>query len=62
MISIRLNLVPPVGLEPTARRVETSYSNPLSYGGVPKIIISIFLKKVHMFILKQKPPDGGGLC
>lgn len=30
---INLELVPPVGFEPTARRVETSYSNPLSYGG-----------------------------
>ena len=35
-----INLVPPVGLEPTARRVETSYSNPLSYGGVPENIIA----------------------
>lgn len=28
------SLVPPVGLEPTTKRIEAAYSNPLSYGGI----------------------------
>ena len=55
---INLELVPPVGFEPTARRVETSYSNPLSYGGWPKDIITNFFKKIHSHkFTKQKPPS-----
>lgn len=27
-------MVPPVGFEPTTKRIEAAYSNPLSYGGV----------------------------
>ncbi len=45
-------MVPPVGFEPTTKRIEAAYSNPLSYEGVascndPFILTDTAYNRLH---------------